>query len=248
MDDLRRLQEYARWIARENSAETRSVPPFTLYRGNTPDSGWSAAIPHSGATPHRPALDELRGALGSVNGAISIDFFEELFPDLPSALQAAGCATPRQVPLMACSPAMLRMPPAVPGLIIDTVTNTSPLTQVQVALDVNAQGFDPGYSGHATVEEAEQFRRTLAVARAFVARLDGIAVAGGMYQALHAGITRLDGIATIERYRGRGIAAALSAAMTQAAFAGGVALAYLSAANAVAERVYARIGYRRIGT
>ncbi|HET7034379.1 MAG TPA: GNAT family N-acetyltransferase, partial [Thermomicrobiaceae bacterium] len=103
-------------------------------------------------------------------------------------------------------------------------------------------------SGHATVEEAEQFRRTLAVARAFVARLDGIPVAGGMYQASHAGITRLDGIATIERYRGRGIAAALSAEMTQAAFADGVSLAYLSAANAVAERVYARIGYRRIGT
>ena len=246
---LRRLHEFAHWTARESSAEARVIPLFVLYQGAPADDGWSLAIPRLDAPPpSQRALAGLKAAVAAGEGTTPIVFIAELFPTLSPALRAAGFVISLQTPLMLCSPAMLQPPPLIPGLTVSVVTGESPIAEVQVALDVNEQGFDPSYSGHASIDAAEQFRQSLTAARAFIGRLDGNPVAGGMYQAPHAGITRLDGIATLEHYRRRGIGASLSATITGAAFSAGGELAFLSAANETAERLYTRIGYRRAGT
>jgi predicted GNAT family acetyltransferase len=56
------------------------------------------------------------------------------------------------------------------------------------------------------------------------------------------------GITTLEAYRGRGIAAAITAELARIAFGLGVDTAILSTDNPIAYRVYRRIGFRPVVT
>ncbi|MGW1093662.1 GNAT family N-acetyltransferase, partial [Streptomyces sp. NPDC002596] len=61
------------------------------------------------------------------------------------------------------------------------------------------------------------------------------------------GLTELAGLAVADAFRRRGIGAALSAHPTAAAFARGCRVVWLEPADAAVERIYAGIGYRRVG-
>jgi len=54
------------------------------------------------------------------------------------------------------------------------------------------------------------------------------------------------GITTLAEYRRQGIGAALTAAMTRAAFDSGVEVVFLIAANEAARRLYERLGFRTV--
>lgn len=114
-------------------------------------------------------------------------------------------------------------------------------------LDVNEFGFDPTSAQPATEEQAERFRATLGAARAFTARLDGEGAGAGMYTPPDGGVTELAGIATLDRFRGRGIATALTAYMTQSAFTQGCDLVFLATANPIARRAFERAGFQPVG-
>jgi GNAT superfamily N-acetyltransferase len=62
------------------------------------------------------------------------------------------------------------------------------------------------------------------------------------------GVCELAGIGVRERFRRRGIAAALTAATAAEAFAAGAELCFLTPGDDGAERVYARAGFARAGT
>ena len=68
-----------------------------------------------------------------------------------------------------------------------------------------------------------------------------------MFTSPRAGVTELMGIATLEQYRGRGIAAALTAYMASAAFTQGCDLVFLTAVSAAARRAYERAGFHPMG-
>ena len=61
------------------------------------------------------------------------------------------------------------------------------------------------------------------------------------------GVTELAGIATLEQYRGKGIAAALTAHMASSAFAQGCDLVVLTTSNPAARRAYEHAGFRPVG-
>ena len=61
------------------------------------------------------------------------------------------------------------------------------------------------------------------------------------------GLTELVGICTLESHRRRGLAGALTHAALRAAFARGVSVAFLSAADARAGRVYEAAGFTPFG-
>ena len=113
-------------------------------------------------------------------------------------------------------------------------------------LDTNALGFDP-QAERATTQEAEKFRQELILSRAFTARLDEQPVGAGMFTEIHEGLTELVGITTLKRFRRRGIAATLTAYMTQIAVRQGATLTFLVASDEQAGRVYER-GFRGFGT
>jgi predicted GNAT family acetyltransferase len=171
-----------------------------------------------------------------------------MFPQLSPALTSLGFREVEREPLLICTPEMLRPARNAPDLTVATLTRESPLRDIQQELDINERGFDPGFSGSATAEQAERFRSTLDSTRAFTAYLNGEAVAAGMFHTPLGGVTQLSGIATLAAFRERGIATALTTFITQSAFDAGVDLVYLAAATGTAQRVYERIGYRQAGT
>ena len=97
-------------------------------------------------------------------------------------------------------------------------------------LDVIARELRAGHKAEAVVTDPEA----------------GIVARGGLQSAL--GAAEIVGVATLPSARHRGHGAAVSALLARAALARGIDLVFLSAANADVARVYARIGFRRIGT
>ena len=69
-----------------------------------------------------------------------------------------------------------------------------------------------------------------------------------MYTIPSDGITELAGIATLEEFRQRGVATALTSHAVATAFANGLEIVFLSAADARAGRVYERVGFQAFAT
>jgi GNAT superfamily N-acetyltransferase len=245
---LERLQAYWHTSARESLDDAIEIPPFTLYRGAATYPSYVIAIPTSGPTDDlATSLGELRRRVAEVAEVAHIEVIENLHPALPAMLREDGFSEGVREPLMICTREALRTPQTLPGFSVVTLTDASSIEEIREGLDVNERGFDPSFSGSIDAEDAARFRNTLAEARAFTARLDGVPVAGGMYMAPRGGLTRLTGVATLEPFRRRGIGAALTAHITQTTFAAGVECAFLAAATEEAARVYERIGYTRVG-
>ncbi len=96
--------------------------------------------------------------------------------------------------------------------------------------------------------EAEQFQQRFQTTRLFVASIEERMVSAGCLLPAHAGVTELTGIATLPAFRQKGMATLLTAYAAQAAFAQGLDGAFLTAGSAAAGRVYARVGFRTVGS
>lgn len=245
-----RVQQYVIESRRQTRRATL-VGPFTVLLH--PIHG---TIESNVAIPHTPPIEAqvrhwhepLRAAFASQGRIPAIQWTAEFAPRLASTLQAMGFSEHQRETLLVCTPeTRLRTPVAVAGLTFVTITDASPLDEVRENLDVNEFGFDPTTAQPATDEQAAQFRATLQAARAFTARLHGRPASAGMFTAPMAGATELVGIATLEQYRGRGIAAALTAHIGGSAFAQGCDLAFLWTANPAARRAYERAGFQPAG-
>jgi len=244
-----RLQSYMREMAREQY-EAERVPPFTAFFHQRELLTYlNYAIPDepAGGDLTEPVA-RLRAAYRARHRRARLEFIEEFAPDLGPALRAAGLVEEARQPLMVCTPQSWRDPPAVPGLHIVMLTADSALELVKEHLATNERGFNPGSSSLYSDEDAERFRRGLAQGRAFTAYLDGQAVGVGMFNPPRDSLAELVGIATLEPFRRRGIATAVTARLAREAFAMGVEVAFLTAADEAASRVYERAGFRRIGT
>jgi ribosomal protein S18 acetylase RimI-like enzyme len=245
---LDRIHQYLHANARARNRDAEDFGVVTLYLGTAMDESDNVVLANTddpGALLE--ALAEARDRVNAHAGRTNVRLIQEQFPNLASAIESTGFRQRKREPLFTCTREQLRPADAVPGLTIDTLTSMSPLAAIQETLDVNERGFDPGYTASATEQQAANFRRTLVTARAFTAHLNGETVAGGMYHTPLDGVTQFSGIATLEPYRQRGIAAALTTVMIETAFAAGVDFVYLAAANAPARRVYERLGFQSAG-
>lgn len=82
----------------------------------------------------------------------------------------------------------------------------------------------------------------------FVRAPDGGCAGGASCSPPAVGTRELSGVGTRPLLRGRGIAAAVTAALTEAMFAQGAASVWLEYSGEGSRRVYQRVGYRRQGT
>lgn len=253
MEHVERVQQYLIERQRQDHTAT-SVGPFTVLlhpRDDTIKSNVAILHTPSGEVPEqygRETVEALRAAFVSQRRVPAIRWVAEFAPHLASTLQVMGFREHQRETLLVCPSAARPCTLApVSGLTFVTITDTSPLDEVRETLDANELGFDPSTAQRATDEQAAQFRPTLRAARAFTARLHGHPAGAGMYTTPIAGVTELAGIATLEQYRGRGIATALTAHLANSAFAQGCDLAFLTTANPVARRAYERAGFQAAG-
>jgi GNAT superfamily N-acetyltransferase len=241
---IARLQAYLRHSAQQRYESVR-VPPFTLFFHPL-----DALTFFNYAIPDEPPFDDLEAPLAALRSEFAtrgrlprFEFIEEYAPQLGLALRAAGFIEEARQALMVCTAATYSPAPGVPGLTISELTSASTPGETQTFLTCQRRGFDPHDAGAATEADAEHFLRTIGEGRAFVAWLEGQPVGAGVVTAPFDGVAEVAGLATLEPFRRRGIATALTALAVRRALEQGVEVVCLTAADERAGRVYERVGF-----
>lgn len=245
MSDITRVQEYLRASAGQRYA-TVAIPPFALYF-DPADSAiyFNYAIP---VAPVNGCLDQsladLRRAFVERGRRPRFEFIAEYVPGLAVALQAHGFVEDARLQLMICSPESLVSAPDVPDLSYTELSPDSPEQDLRDYALTVSQGFNPAQTELPTDDEIERTRQNLRTIRSFLGRVGQEPAGAASYTRALDGVTEIVGIATRQQFRRRGIAGALTVRVVQSAFAEGVTLACLTAADERAGRVYERIGFR----
>jgi predicted GNAT family acetyltransferase len=138
---------------------------------------------------------------------------------------------------MTCPEEDLREVPAPEGVVIARVFEGA---DVRPLMEVQAAAFGEGPPS----DEAVRAYR----GRGVLARAEGVPAGAASHTAVAEGVSEIGGVGVLERFRRRGIAAALTAAVAAEAFADGADLCFLTPGDDGAERVYARAGFARAGT
>jgi ribosomal protein S18 acetylase RimI-like enzyme len=222
-----------------NAAERDAVPAgsFTLYRSRTSDHPFlNYAVPNAG-TLAWDGIDALRAVFVAHGLGPRLEFVAECAPGLEEALAAAGFELQGRYPVMTLPAEDLREVPAPEGVVIGRVL---PGGDVRTLLRTAAEAFGDDGPTDAQVDGYG--------GRGHLARADGEPAGSAFHSAIAEGVTELVGIGVRERFRRRGIAAALTAASATAAVASGAELCFLTPGDDGAERVYARTGFARAGT
>jgi predicted GNAT family acetyltransferase len=250
MLSLDNLQAYLRKAA-ALTHDVVEAPPFVLFFNPTDDLrfyNYGVPVEPVSCLPDG-ALASLRAIFAARNRLLRIEFIQEVAPDLASAFATAGLAEEGRNPLLVCTPDGLRAPVEVSGLAIRRLTPESPRADLAAFISVQGQGFGEEDRVEPADAQVEDLRRRSGHGNPyFLGLLDERPVAVGLYTAPLDGFTELVGIATLAEYRRRGIAGALTAVMAQAAFAAGVRVAFLSAVDERAGRVYERVGFQPYAT
>lgn len=243
-----RVQAYFRDVA-GRQYEAERVPPFTLFfHPHDP------LVHYNYAVPDEPPAGDLAGVLGRVRAAFRargrtprFEIVEAFAPALATALADAGFKEESRPFLMACGPDGFREPPLPEGVRLETLDSQAPDDRIRSLLVAQRSGF--GVPKPEAVSEADVafFRGTLRAGRAFLAYRDGEAVGGAVLLAPADGLAEVAGVATVETHRRRGIGTALTAAAAREAFALGVEVAILAAADERAGRVYQAVGFEPFG-
>jgi predicted GNAT family acetyltransferase len=170
-----------------------------------------------------------------------LEWIEEAAPRLADSLAAAGMREELRTPLMACTGSDLRSAEAdVSDLVVASVDD--PDVRDCAILQSVAFGGEPP-----SADEAVRDPRPTG-GGAVLARAGVEPVSAASWTRIVDGLTEIVGVATAEPWRGRGLAGAVTAAAAAAAFSAGANACVLSPGDDVAQRVYARAGFRRVAT
>ena len=244
------LQAYIRQAA-ALTHEVVEAPPFLLFFNPNDDLRF-----YNYGAPNEPighlaaeTVARVRATFAAHRRLLRFEFIAEAAPGLAAAFAAAGLVEEGRNPLLVCTPDSFHPAAEVPGLTIGRLTPESARADLAAFISVQGQGFGEGDRIEPTDAQIEDLRRrTGQGSRYFRGVIDDRPVAAAAYTAPLDGFTELVGIATLAEYRRRGIAGALTAAMVQAAFRADVQVAFLSAADERAGRVYERVGFKPYAT
>ena len=247
---LERIQAQMRAVARRQY-EAVAVPPFTLFfHATDPLPFFNYAIPDG---PDAASLDltaplaRLKAEFHARHRLPRFEFVEACAPALAKTLESHGFMLENRAQLMICPRGKERAAPAAPGLDVATLDAGTRLEELALFLDVGRQAFGLPSARPISEQEALSLRGTLGNGFALLARIEHKPVASAMIQPAGNGLTELVGVATLEAFRRRGIAGFLSFEAVRKAFADGVSLVFLSAADARAGRVYEAAGFSPAG-
>jgi GNAT superfamily N-acetyltransferase len=223
-----------------NAAEREAIAAgaFTLYRNAASDHPYlNYAVPDAGVRAWE-GIEELRAAFGERGLQPRLEFVAECAPELEEALAAAGFELQDRLPVMTLAAADLRAVAAPADVALARVAAGA--AEVRALLEVAADAFGSDAPSDAQVEAYG--------GRGVLARAHGEPAGAAFFSSVAEGVSELGGIGVRERFRRRGIAAALTAEAASAAFGDGAQLCFLTPGDEGAERVYERAGFARAGT
>ncbi|MFJ3644939.1 GNAT family N-acetyltransferase [Streptomyces murinus] len=201
------------------------------------------ATPVPGAEPTDADVADLIAAFRTRGLLPRLEFAPDSAPAVEPALRRAGFTTEAVHEYLVCTPATL----TVPGT---RVRVQAPVTDEDyVAIDT---ALSEAFGGEwaPSPEGAARLRRTEEGGGAvrFVRAEDGSCAGGALCSAPAEGTAELAGVGTLPGHRGRGIAAAVTAALAETLFARGARTVWLEYSGAGSRRVYERVGFRPGGT
>ncbi len=245
-----RLQAHMRAVARQQY-DAVLVPPFTLYFHPSDALPYlNYAIPDAADAAGRPLaapLARLKAEFGIRRRRPRFEFVEAAFPGLGVALEAEGFVREARPQLMICRAEDVRDVPGPPGLAIETLDANAPLDAFREMLLLQRRAFGLPNADAVSEQDARWLRDGLGAGLVFVGRVGRMPVSASMFLDPQDGLTELVGICTLPSHRRRGLAGALTHAALRSAFARGVFVAFLSAADARAGRVYEAAGFAPFG-
>ncbi|WP_250037190.1 GNAT family N-acetyltransferase [Paractinoplanes maris] len=202
------------------------------------------ATPRPGATITPDDVTELVKAFRQAGRRPRLEYVVDGAPGLETLLTAAGFRVEERHEYLVCSPSSLRVPPAPDGFRLGEAT-TDPERAALISAQNEAFGGEPTASG----ADVARVRRLQAGGGVAVLAVDGdgTCAGGGQAVAPHDGVSEVAGIAVRPPYRRRGLAGAVTAAVTTRLFAAGVDTAWLEASGRESWRVYERVGFRPAG-
>jgi predicted GNAT family acetyltransferase len=193
------------------------------------------------------SLRELRRVFAERRRTLRFEFTGELWPTLVPTLTNARLKLQAAQPLMLCGSPEFR-PFTARDVQVRLLTAADDRAEHATYLEIQSKGFGDGPPAVSDEDVARLGRRLReGQLRAALARLGGVPAGTGAITG-HEGIGELVGVATLPAMRHRGVATTVSAFLVQEHFNLGHDLAWLSAADAYAQAVYARIGFRLLGT
>ncbi|GHG36350.1 MULTISPECIES: GNAT family N-acetyltransferase [Amycolatopsis] len=236
------IQAYVRATA-PRGRETEQVGPFLATYSPNPHPMLNYAIPDDGAQPTPAEIDALTAAYRRRDLLPRLEYFTDVAPGLEKLLVEAGYALERRVPLMTCAPSERVSRPAPAGIRL-----RAPESDEDVRRMREAQNTAFGEPAEVGDDEVEHLKAETSVRHLLAEDLGTKAVVGGgLALEIVDGTTEIAGIAVLEPYRGRGIAAALTAHLTREVHEAGAHTAFLTPGDLGIGTVYARVGYRPAG-
>nr|WP_055502363.1 GNAT family N-acetyltransferase [Nonomuraea pusilla] len=202
------------------------------------------ATPLPGATPAASDVAALVAAFRERGLKPRLEFAPDAAPAVEPALREAGFTVEEVHEYLVCDAGTLARP-ASSGLLVETPSTDDDYTAIDAAL---AEAFGGVFAS--SPEGAARLRRVQEGGGAvrFVRAPDGGCAGGASCSAPAAGTAELAGVGTRPAFRGRGIAAAVTAALTEAMLAQGAATVWLEYGGEGSRRVYERVGFRPQGT
>ncbi|CAL9357486.1 GNAT family N-acetyltransferase [Streptomyces sp. enrichment culture] len=216
--------------------------------GFTPDTDspyMNYATPLPGAKPMEQDVAALIGVFRERGLLPRLEFAPQAAPAVAPALRAAGFGTEAVHEYLVCTPPTLTVPESADSPRVESPATEEEFAELDAALAEAFGGvFAPSPQG------AARLRRTQRSGGAvrFVRDPEGGIVGGASCSPPAEGTAELSGVGTRPAYRGRGIAAAVTAALTEAMFARGAGSVWLEYSGEGSRRVYERVGYRPQGT
>jgi ribosomal protein S18 acetylase RimI-like enzyme len=190
------------------------------------------------------AIADLRRLFRERGRRLRVEFVAELWPQLPAALERAGLTLENDEPLMACTPASFA-PQAALGVEVRALGPEDGDADLAAYLHIRDET-----NTRPAPEEIARLREQIGQGNGWfaLATLGGEPAGTGRGLVADGGLGELVAIVTRRDLRRRGVAGTVVSFLVRRHFAAGGTLAWLSAANGGAQSVYARVGFRSIGS
>jgi GNAT superfamily N-acetyltransferase len=223
--------------------EVVEAGPFTCTFSETSDPFLNYAIPAAGAEPGGAEVAALVDAFRARERKPRLEYVASLAPAVWPALEAAGFAVELRTPLMVFRGGAAVAAPD--GIELVAARSDADIREaVRVQFDAYEESEPPAESRIRRVAASLDEGGILVLARD--AR-SGEGAGAGMCTPPYESACELVGVGVRERYRRRGIAAAIVSDLARRATARGTQTVFLMAHGEPEERIYARVGFQTIG-
>ena len=194
-------------------------------------------------TALRCDIAAMEGYFTTRGRAPRLEAVHEMGDALIPILEELGWVTEGMYPVYACQPSSAPALASITGIQTMAIADDASVSMVQDMMQIGDRAFDNPDAPLPDVDVALASQVRWRGMPKVMATIDGIPVGSGMLTLPMDGCSELAGICTLQDYRGRGVATQVVAHLLQIAQRCGITLAYLTAADDAAARIYMRAGF-----